>query len=142
MIITGNIGRAPEVKTTRGGREYLAFSVAESYGKEDNRTTNWFSIALYFKPEEKEGFLNTLAAGVRVEVNGDLKVTPKDGKVYLDVMTSRVKLAPLPPKKDNGAPAGQNTNNAPAQAPTPAPAATGAGGVADPYNDLDDDIPF
>lgn len=142
MIITGNIGRAAEVKTTQGGRAYLAFSVAESYGKENNRTTNWFSIAFYCKPEEMDSMRAVLNAGVRVEVKGDLKVTPKDGKVYLDMMTSNVKLAPLPPKKDGAAapaPAGQS-NAAPA--PAPAPAANAPGGITDTFNDMDDDIPF
>jgi single-stranded DNA-binding protein len=146
MIITGNIGRAAEKKMTKSNREYLAFSVAESYGKEDNRTTNWFSIAFYCKPEEMDHFHGILTQGVRVEVQGDLKVNPtmKDGKpvVYLDMMTSRVKLAPLPPKKD-GAPAGQTSTPAAAPAPAPAPAG-GAGGIPDKFDDsgLDDDIPF
>jgi single-strand DNA-binding protein len=145
MIITGNIGRAAETKTTKGGREYLAFSVAESYGKEDNRTTNWFSVALYCKPEEMDSFRAMLTQGTRVEVQGDLKVNPsmKDGKAiaYLDMMTSRVKLAPLPPKKD-GAPAPAGQANAPAQSAAPAPAPTGPGGISDKFDDMDDDIPF
>jgi single-stranded DNA-binding protein len=143
MIITGNIGRAAEDKTTKGGRAYLAFSVAESWGKDPDRTTNWFSIALYCKPEEIDNFRAMLTPGTRVEVTGDLKVNTvmKDGKptAYLDVMTSRVKLAPLPPKKD-GAPAPAGQANAPAAAPAPAP--TAPGGIADKFDDMDDDIPF
>lgn len=133
MKITGNIGRDPETKTTKGGKAFLSFTVAESYGKDDNRTTNWFGIMFFGPPEALAG----MTKGTRVEVDGDLKVNVKDGKAYLDMLTSRVKLAPLPPKKEQDAGA-EGSSNAGAPAPAPAP----AGGLPDQFNDMDDDIPF
>lgn len=140
MKIIGNIGKDPEVKHTQGGRAFISFTVAESYGKEDNRTTNWFGISFFGKPEDMAGFTK----GSRVEVDGDLKVNVKDGKAYLDVLTSRVKAAPLPPKKEKapdaeGAPSSEGTPSAsnPAGAVTPEPT-----GVPDRFADMDDDIPF
>jgi single-stranded DNA-binding protein len=134
MKITGNIGRDIETKTTRGGKTFLSFTVAESYGKEENRTTNWFGISYFGKPEELAGFTK----GTRVEVEGDLKVTVKGDKAYLDLLTSRVKAAPLPPKKD------KEEGAAAAGADNGDPLAPGAdnGGIRDQFADLDDDIPF
>ena len=135
MIITGNIGQDLQKKTAKSGRDYVTFTMAESWGKDEaSRVTNWFSVAFYGKPEMLEGFKK----GVRVEVQGDLKVNQKDGKVYLDIMSSRAKLAPLPPKKDAGA--GQDAGST-------APASTGSApapskGVPDPHFSQDDDIPF
>jgi single-stranded DNA-binding protein len=127
MKIIGNIGRDIEDKTTKGGRAFKSFTVAESYGKDDNRTTNWFGISFYGKPEELAGF----SKGTRVEVEGDLKVTVKDGKAYLDMLTSRVKAAPLPAKKETTG------------ATETAGAAPATGGVKDQFSDMDDDdIPF
>jgi single-strand DNA-binding protein len=139
MIITGNIGRDPETKTTKGGRAFLSFTVAESYGKEDNRTTNWFSISYFGSPEGLAG----MTKGTRVEVEGDLKVNAKENKAYLDILTSRVKLAPLPPKKEQNAGAATGSDDA-GNAPPSAGAPTGApaGGLPDQFNDMDDDIPF
>lgn len=132
MKIYGNIGRDIEKRQTKGGKDVYVFSVAESYGKEDNRTTNWFSVS-YFGDASK---LDGMKKGVRVEVDGDLKVTQKDGKVFLDVLTSRIALAPLPPKKD-GAPANGNAAAGNSSASEPEQHA----GIRDPH-DLDDDIPF
>jgi len=135
MKIIGNIGKNPETRTTQGGRQFISFSVAESWGKEDNRTTNWFGVSFFGKPEDMEGF----RAGSRVEVEGDLK-TPRvvDGRIYLDLMSSKIKAAPLPPKKDStGAPAPAGQSN-----PAPAPAAAPGAGVPDQYEIPDDDIPF
>jgi single-stranded DNA-binding protein len=139
MKITGNIGRDPETKTTKGGKPFISFTVAESYGKEDNRTTNWFGISFFGKPEDMAG----MTKGMRVEVDGDLKVNVKDGKAYLDMLTSRVTAAPLPPKKEQ-APDADGSAPAPAGAPANAgnPAGAPTGGVADQFNDMDDDIPF
>lgn len=143
MKIIGNIGKDPEVKKTQGGRDFISFTVAESYGKEDNRTTNWFGISFFGKAEDMAGFTK----GSRVEVEGDLKVNVKDGKAYLDVLTSRVKAAPLPPKKEK-APEGEGTPSASTPAGTPS-ASNPAGaatpeptGVPDRFADMDDDIPF
>lgn len=134
MIIIGNIGKDPEMKKTQGGREFFAFTVAESYGKEDNRTTNWFGISFFGKADDMAGFTK----GSRVEIQGDLKVKVKDGKAYLDVLTSRIKDAPLPPKAEK-APGteGEKIASNPAGAATPEPT-----GVPDRFADLDDDIPF
>ena len=139
MIITGNIGRPPEDKTTKGGRAYKVFSVAESWGKEDDRTTNWFQVAFFGDVAQLAGF----DKGVRVEIQGDLKVNVKDGKAFLDLMSSRAKLAPLPPKKDgdNSKPAGA-AQGAASSKPAAQPAkANGVAGAEDPFNQ-DDDIPF
>lgn len=139
MKITGNIGKDPELKKTQSGRDFYAFSVAESYGKENNRTTNWFSVAYFGKPEDIAGFTK----GTRVEVEGDLKVAVKEGKAYLDFLTSRVKAAPLPPKKEQAPGTGADAN-ANAGAPAGGTGEPAAGGVRDQfqYNDMDDDIPF
>lgn len=142
MIIIGNIGRPPEDKTTKGGRAYKVFSVAESWGKEDDRTTNWFQIAFFGDVAQLAGF----DKGVRVEVQGDLKIKVLDNKPFLDLMSSRAKLAPLPPKKDgdNSKPAGAAQGaaaNKPASQPAQTTQAKGVAGAEDPFNQ-DDDIPF
>lgn len=150
MIIFGNLGRDPEVKQTKGGKSYYAFSVAEAYGKDDNRTTNWFSISYFGKPEEIAPFKK----GDRVELQGDLKVnlkTDKEGKpaVFLDMLSSRIKAAPLPPKKEapaDGAAAPAAAPAAPAAPAAAVPATATSGGVRDQFDGIadgqDDDIPF
>jgi single-stranded DNA-binding protein len=133
MKIIGNIGRDIETKTAKNGKSFQSFTVAESYGKDENRTTNWFGISFFGKPEDLAGF----SKGTRVEVEGDLKVAVKDGKAYLDLLTSRVKAAPLPPKKDKAEGAATGSDNG-----DPLAAGADTGGIPDKFADLDDDIPF
>lgn len=70
MQVYGNIAGPVEKKTSKGGREYFRFRIAENQGKDDNKTTQWYDINAFI--EELDGDL--LNKGQFVKVTGRLLV--------------------------------------------------------------------
>ena len=64
--ITGNVGRAPELKATRSGKQMATFSVA-STEKKDGPTT-WVEVACF--DEQADMVTQALQKGDRVVVTG------------------------------------------------------------------------
>ncbi len=45
MIITGNVGKDPEIRATQAGKEFASFSVGVSVGTKQNPKTDWVEVS-------------------------------------------------------------------------------------------------
>ena len=45
IIITGNVGRDPEMKISQNGEEFVTFSLGVSVGTKDKPKTDWVDIS-------------------------------------------------------------------------------------------------
>jgi single-strand DNA-binding protein len=77
----GNLGRDVELRYTGTGNPVSHFSVAESFGKDDKKTTEWWSVTAWGPLAEEVS--KTLSKGSRVHVTG--KLAPR---TYTDPKTN------------------------------------------------------
>ena len=49
VILVGNLGKDPELKTTKGGKSVVSFSLATSFGSGDKEQTEWHNIEAWDK---------------------------------------------------------------------------------------------
>ncbi len=84
VIVSGNIGRDPDVRATQGGGLVLKFSVAVGERYKDKSgawqdKTEWVSVVVFGK--RAEGLAKLLSKGMAVTVEGKLRTTSyeKDG---------------------------------------------------------------
>ena len=80
ITIAGNIGRDPELKYAPTGLAILKFSVADTYGKDDNKKTTWHDIVVF--GEQAETVADKIGKGMRVVIIGRLQIEnfeKKDG---------------------------------------------------------------
>lgn len=90
VTVAGNTGKDAEYKTTQGGTELCAFSVAGTVGYGDNKQTLWFDVTKWGKGAE--GLSRVLLKGTKVTVSGELSQREHDGKVYLQIRADHVAL--------------------------------------------------
>ena len=80
ISVAGNVGRDPELKYTPANLAILKFSVADTYGKDDNKKTSWHDIVVF--GEQAETVAEKIGKGVRVVILGRLQIEgyeKKDG---------------------------------------------------------------
>jgi len=126
-ILTGNLGRDPELRQ-HNGDNILNFAIGVQTGTKDKPETMWVDCALWGK--RATSLQPYMAKGHRVIVSGTIKLEEykaKDGTPKTRLRLS-VDQIDLPPKGD--APAQTQQTQQPQSAP--------AGAMAD----MDDDIPF
>lgn len=127
-ILTGNLGRDPELRA-HNGDNILNFAIGVAIGTKDKPETMWVDCALWGK--RATSLQPYLGKGMRVTVSGPIKL--EEYKAKDGTMKSRLRLSvdqlDLPPKNDQ-------SSTAPAESRQNAAAAPGAAG------DMDDDIPF
>lgn len=145
VILVGNLGRDPEIRTTQDGREIANFSVATSETWKDKSTgerkekTEWHRVVVF-----NEGLVgvikNYVKKGSKLYLEGSLqtrKWTDKDGqeKYTTEVVLQGFNsvLTMLDSKRDGGG-ASESSGGSYASAPASAPAAK--------PELLDDEIPF
>ena len=132
-ILTGNLGRDPELRSVNGDN-VLGFSIGVQTGTRDKPDTMWVDCALWGK--RATSLQPYLAKGNRVTVSGPIRLEEyqaKDGTTKSRLRLS-VDQIDLPPRGEHApAPAPQQ------QAPQPRPT-TSTGGSG--FDDMDDDIPF
>lgn len=143
IIVSGNVGNEPQLRTTQNGFSVLNMSVANSRSKKDPQTgqytqaePNWINVSVYGKIAES--LSNMLHKGSSVIVEGELRVNKftKDGQeqYWTFIAANKVLLPPRP--KDANQPNNSATPaNALQQPAAPTPAAPVSG-----YADAD--IPF
>lgn len=122
-ILTGNLGRDPELRQ-HNGDNILNFAIGVAIGTKDKPETMWVDCALWGK--RATSLQPYMAKGQRVTVSGPIKLEEykaKDGTPKTRLRLS-VDQVDLPPKGDTPA--------RPQQTQLP------AGDMAD----MDDDIPF
>lgn len=80
IIVTGNVGREPEVRYTPNGTEFTVFSLGVSSGTKDHKKTDWFEISCNGKTADvvKEH----VHKGTRLLIEGSPSINTwiKDGK--------------------------------------------------------------
>ena len=78
--ITGNVGRTPELRVTKTGKQMANFSVASTAKSGDGEQTTWIDVAVF--DEQADIVSETLQPGDRVVIRGSLQLetyTKKDG---------------------------------------------------------------
>lgn len=136
-ILTGNLGRDPELRQ-HNGDNILNFAIGVAVGTRDKPDTMWVDCALWGK--RASSLQPYLFKGSRVTVSGPIRLEEyqaKDGTTKTRLRLS-VDQLDLPPKGESQTqqtqqPDGHNQAKANGYQPQPA-----AGSVAD----MDDDIPF
>lgn len=153
VILVGNLGRDPEVRSFQNGGRVANFTMATSENWKDRQSgerrerTEWHRIAVY-----NEGLVNVverfLRKGSKVYVEGQLETRKWTDQQGQERYTTEVALRPfrseltmLDGRGDGGGPPGDDPYRGPA-----ADAGEPAGGQpASAYggpDDLDDEIPF
>lgn len=78
--VTGNVGRIPEVRVTKSGKQMANFSVASTTKTGTGEQTTWIDVAVF--DEQADIVAETLQPGDRVVIKGSLQLeqyTKKDG---------------------------------------------------------------
>ncbi len=164
VILVGNLGKDPEVRTTQDGQKIVSFTLATSETWNDRASgerkerTEWHRVVIF---NDNVGAIaeKYLRKGGKVYVEGSLqtrKWTDQSGqeKYTTEVVIGKFRgeLTLLDSRRDGeGAGEGggyQPRERAPAAARAPAGGARGGGGGGSPSwdapkgGDLDDEIPF
>jgi len=81
VILLGRLGKDPEAKTTREGKEYSAFSIATSKRIREEERTQWHNVTVWNEHTAK--YVNDFAIkGTTVYVEGEIEYrtwTKQDG---------------------------------------------------------------
>jgi single-strand DNA-binding protein len=148
VILVGNLGKDPEVRSFPSGGRVANFSIATSETWKDKATgerkerTEWHRISIY--NENLVGIAEKyLKKGAKVYIEGQLETRKyeKDGR---DVYTTEVVLRPfngtltMLDSKGSGSGSGASSDFSEESA---APASSGSFGSSS-KNDMDDEIPF
>ena len=83
VIVMGNLGQDPELRSTQGGASVMTLSLAinESYldaNKERQQRTEWVRVVVWGK--RAEGLARILRKGSTIIVEGALRTTSYDDK--------------------------------------------------------------
>ena len=129
IIITGNLGRDPEMRATQDGTPICNFSVGVRQGWGDRASSNWFRCSVF--GTRAKTISEHLAKGQKVTVIGELTIGEYNGKPRYDVRVDDLDWQPSGDRQqrsDDRGGGGGGFGGAGAR-----------GGFAD---DLDDDVPF
>ena len=80
LVITGNIVRDPELKTTNNGKMMCKFTVANNEGYGDYKKTSYFNCVAW--GGTAEFIAEKCLKGEKVLVQGQFTMYKKDDKVY------------------------------------------------------------
>ena len=145
VILVGNLGRDPEVRTFQNGGKVCNLRIATSETWKDRNTgerrerTEWHSVAIFSEPLVRiaEQYLRK---GSKVYIEGQLDTRKWQDQSGQDRYTTEIVLRPYRGELtllDSRADAGGNGGGGPAPEPQ------GGGGYGGPApSDLDDEIPF
>jgi single-strand DNA-binding protein len=147
VIIVGNVGRDPEIRSTNNGTRIANLSVATSESWKDKQTgerrekTEWHRIVVW--PEHLVGVVERfISKGTKVYIEGSLQTRKWTDNQGQEKYTTEIVLQPY--KGEIHILAGGASNEArdeeePAQERGRTPQ---AGRTKPPIQDLDDEIPF
>ncbi len=154
VILVGNLGKDPEVKSFANGGRVANFTIATSETWNDRATgerkekTEWHNIAV-----NSDGLVkvveNYLRKGSKVYVEGQLQTRKWQDRDGNDRYTTEVvvgmrgQLTMLDGRREGGG--GDDYRSAPARAPAGGGMGGGMGGGSKPSSfddDMDDDVPF
>lgn len=104
VVISGNLTRDPEIKSTTGGASVLNFSVAVNDRRKNNQTGEWENVPNYIDcvmfGQRADSLGKILTKGMKVTVNGKLSYSSweRDGqrRSRIEVFANDVELPPRP----------------------------------------------
>lgn len=132
-VICGNIGKDSEVRDA-GGSKVCSFNVASSTKVKGEDVTTWVRCSMFGK--RGETLSQYLTKGSMVAASGTLSTREYEGKTYLELNVSDIKLM-------GGNKSGGGSKPASGSSSKPSGAKTGGGGFSDQdYGGDGDDIPF
>lgn len=112
--VLGKLGKDVEIKTV-GQSTVAQFSLAETVGFGDKKTTIWYDVSIWGKRAES-GLIDYLNKGREVLVFGELTTQEHNGKTYLKVNCNDIKLT-QGTKENTGSQQSQPQNQGYAQKP-------------------------
>lgn len=101
IVITGRLGKKPEIKTAGNGTEYTNFTVAVNRfkKKDEEQITDWFNCSAF---KQTAVYLNKyFDKGDGVVLFGRMECSKKDDKIYWTLVCERAEMGPK--KNANGA---------------------------------------
>lgn len=117
VILIGNLGRNPEIRTTNNGKRYATFSIATSKGKAEERQTTWHNIVV-FDEMKADVVQKYVTKGTKVYIEGEIQIrkyVAKDGseKQSFEIVVPRFggALQILSPIKDSERGTGPGEDN-------------------------------
>lgn len=140
VIIVGNLGQDPEIRSFPDGGQITTISVATTHAWKDKQTgqtmehTEWHHITFNNLLAEIAG--QYLTKGAKVYIEGSLRTRKWQDKqtgqtrYHTGIFAKELQMLDPKPTTEN---THQNHGSAPAPAPAPHP---------NDFNDFDDDIPF
>ena len=120
IILTGNVGKEPEQRSTQSGDSVTSFSLAVRQGFKRDAPTVWFRCSVWGK--RGDTVKEHLRKGSKATVIGELAIGEYQGKPQYDVRVNDVNWQPTGERQ-----ASQTTDSR---------------GYAPAADDLDDDVPF
>ena len=129
IIVLGRLAKDAERKQTQSG-SLLKFSVGDSVGYGDKKSTNWWNCTIFGKQAEVS-LIDYLTKGAQVQVTGEISFREYEGKTYNDLKVSRIELV-----------GSRSDSQSSQQAPQAQGYAKPQQGYAQQNNDLDDPLPF
>jgi len=107
ITVIGNVGKEPEVRFNSAGKAIATFSVATTFGKDDNKQTTWHDVVCF--GEQAEQIADNLTKGCRVIVVGRLNkdsYETKDGtkRTKVEIVADDIGVSLRWPAKSAGTP--------------------------------------
>lgn len=103
VIISGRLGKNPELRTTSSGKSVVGFSLAVDDGYGDKKTTEWIYVEAWEKTAEAVNRL--LTQGKRAAVIGRLKTETWESngekKSRIKVVAEKVEIIDFPEKEQS-----------------------------------------
>ena len=99
VILVGNVGQDPQVRTMQSGQKVVSFSLATSYRWRDRQSgeqkeqTEWHRIVI-FNPNLAEVAERMLQKGTKLYLEGSLRTRKWQNQQGIDVYTTEVILNP------------------------------------------------
>jgi single-strand DNA-binding protein len=149
VVITGNLTRDPELRSTPGGTSVCKLRVAVNSCRKDGQTGEWVDKPNYFDVTvwgaQGENCANYLSKGRPVAVEGRLdwrEWEAKEGgkRQSVEIIANTVQF--LGSRDGGGAPNGNGGGGFSPSSDTPADTSDFEGAAAPSGGDGDDDIPF
>lgn len=100
VILVGNVGQDPQVRTMQSGQKVVSFSLATSERWRDRQTgeqkeqTEWHRVVI-FNPNLVEVAERMLQKGTKLYLEGSLKTRKWQNQQGIDVYTTEVVLNPF-----------------------------------------------
>ena len=140
VMLIGNVGNEPEIRTTASGKRVAKLSLATSWGTGDKEKTQWHRLTAWDRTAEIiEQYVHT---GDRLYVEGSLEYSQtedENGKprYWTDIVVREMLM--LSGREGGGGGGGSSEEFGGARSRQ---AAAPSAPAASPFSDDDDDLPF